>query len=44
MEAQIMRTPLTAGRAGAVQELTAAVRREKRSVKQIRVRVELNLG
>jgi len=36
-----MRTPLTVTRAGAVKELTAALCREKRSVKQIRIRAVL---
>jgi transposase len=36
-----MRTPLTVTRVGAVKELTAAVRGEKRSVNQIRIRAVL---
>ena len=38
-----MRTPLTVTRAGAVKELAAALRREKRSVNQIRIRAVLSV-
>ena len=38
MEAYEMRTPLTVRRDGAVAELSAALRREKRSVNQVRLR------
>ena len=37
-----MRTPLTVTRAGAVKELAAAWRGEKRSVNQIRIRAVLS--
>jgi len=39
-----MRTPLTVTRAGAVKELSAALRGEKRSVNQIRVRAVLSVA
>gem|GEM_PF-4204214 len=39
-----MRTPLTVTRAGAVKELAAALRREIRSVNQIRVRAVLSVA
>jgi transposase len=39
-----MRTPLTVTRAGAVKELAAALRREKRSVNQIRIRAVLSVA
>ena len=38
-----MRTPLTVTRVGAVKELAAALRREKRSVNQIRIRAVLSV-
>lgn len=41
MEAQGMRTPLKVERAGAVTELTASLKKEKRSVNQIRLRAVL---
>jgi transposase len=39
-----MRTPLAVTRAGAVKELAAALRREKRSVNQIRIRAVLSVA
>jgi len=39
-----MRTPLTVARAYAVKELAAALRREKRSVNQIRIRAVLSVA
>lgn len=39
-----MRTPLTVTRAGAVKELAAALRREKRWVNQIRIRAVLSVA
>ncbi len=39
-----MRTPLTVTRVGAVKELAAALRREKRSVNQIRLRAVLSVA
>ncbi len=39
-----MRTPLTVTRAGAVKELATALRREKRSVNQIRIRAVLSVA
>lgn len=39
-----MRTPLTVTRVGAVKELAAALRREKRSVNQIRIRAVLSVA
>lgn len=39
-----MRTPLTVTRAGAVKELSAALRGEKRSVNQIRIRAVLSVA
>lgn len=39
-----MRTPLTVARASAVKELAAALRREKRSVNQIRIRAVLSVA
>ncbi len=39
-----MRTPLTVTRASAVKELAAALRREKRSVNQIRIRAVLSVA
>jgi transposase len=44
MEALLMRTPLTVTRVGAVKELAAALRREKRSVNQIRLRAVLSVA
>ena len=39
-----MRTPLTVTRASAVKELAAALRREKRSVNQVRIRAVLSVA
>ena len=44
MEAQVMRTPLKVERAGAVTELAAGLRIEKRSVNQIRLRAVLTVA
>jgi transposase len=41
MEAQIMRTPLRVERAGAVEELSAAMRAEKKAMNQLRQRAVL---
>lgn len=41
MEAQVMRTPLKVERSGAVTDLAASLKKEKRSVNQIRVRAVL---